>query len=238
MEALRVGVCEDRPEDLRALLRLLAGSPLPCETETFTCGEAFLRRFYPGRYDLVLVDPRMGGAEGLETVSRLRERDGGVPVAFYSSGLEHAAEGYRLRVDRYLTRPCAPEDLGELLALARDRLPARSSLIVPVRGRPVALRPGSIRYAEQDRHSCHIHLRSGEVLRTGMKLGELAGRLPDPPFFQCHKSYLVNLSQVRRLNRELAVFEMRGGGNAYIRRGSLRSAEVAFLQYGFQVSLL
>ena len=114
MEALRVGVCEDRPEDLRALLRLLAGSPLPCETETFTCGEAFLRRFYPGRYDLVLVDPRMGGAEGLETVSRLRERDGGVPVAFYSSGLEHAAEGYRLRVDRYLTRPCAPEDLGEL----------------------------------------------------------------------------------------------------------------------------
>lgn len=236
MNYLRIGICEDIQEELTALLHMLEESFCICEVESYSGGEAFLRSFYPGRYDLILMDIYMGGINGVETVSRIRELDDSVPIAFLTTSTEHALDGYRFHVDRYLIKPYDAGQLDEVLKMALERLSGRPSITVQAQGQKILLPHSQIIYAEQSGHTCVIHTSGGGEVKTVMKMTELAGMLPDPPFLQCHKSYLVNLGHVSRVNRELMVFEMKGGGVAYIRRGSLRSAEQAFYQYMFSIT--
>ena len=236
MNYLKIGVCEDKPEEQALLLGMLGNSSVKCETECYPCGEDFLRSFYPGRFDLVLMDIYMGGISGVETVSKIREQDGIVPIAFLTTSTDHALDGYRFHVDRYLVKPYDAGQLGEVLNMALDRLSGRPSVTVQVQGREVLIPYSQFLFAEQSGHNCLIHTSGGGKVKTVMKIGDLARSLPDPPFFQCHKSYLVNLGHVSRVNRELSMFEMKGGGAAYIRRGSLRTAEQAFHKYMFSLT--
>lgn len=120
-----------------------------------------------------------------------------------------------------------------MLDLAEKRLSMQPAVTILVQGEHVEIPRSKICYAEQDGRSCELHLLGGDVIRTVMKLTELEEMLPNPPFLRCHKSYLVHLGQIQGVNRELSMFEMKNGGNAYIRRASLRSAERAYQQYMF-----
>jgi len=63
--------------------------------------------------------------------------------------------------------------------------------------------PGQIRYVESNRRILHIHT-GDEVIRTYGKLSEFKDLMPQR-FFQCHKSFLVNLAMVDRHEHDCLV---------------------------------
>ena len=227
MEILTVAICEDSAAEYGELASLIDAGGIPCSCEWFRTGAAFLERFYPGRYDLILMDIYMEGLTGVETVARLRERDGNVPVAFITTSLDHAMDGYRLRVSRYLHKPIQPEEVEETLRFAVREKRNLPGLLLSTRQGERHTPFHQIRYAEQSNHDLTVFLTGGRTLTMRERLDNLERRLPAPPFFRCHKSYLVNLTQVRCLDRERNAFEMNEGGAAYIRRPSLRAAAKA-----------
>jgi two-component system, LytTR family, response regulator len=72
-------------------------------------------------------------------------------------------------------------------------------------------------YCEADGNYTHIYITSGEKFISSKNIGYMATLFDDVQFFRCHKSYLVNLNHVRRMNTKdgLKLF-MECGGQATV----------------------
>ena len=226
METLAIAICEDTDSDRDRLEESIALSGVDCACECFESGEAFLERFACGKYDLVFLDVFMGGISGAEVARRVREADPEVMMAFVTTSADFAMEGYRARVERYLLKPYRDEDVSEVVSSAAKRAGLRNERTIEFAGE--AIPHSSIRYVEQNDHATVVHLVGGAERRRRGRLDDIEAELPCPPFYRCHKSYLVNFDHVKNIDRNLNTFELVGGGCAYIRRASLAEARRMF----------
>ncbi|MFA6028949.1 MAG: response regulator [Elusimicrobiota bacterium] len=87
--------------------------------EVFEAGDgpAALARHAEGGVDLVLLDMRLPGMDGVEILRRLRERDAEVPIVMVTGygSEEHAAEVLALGADHYLPKPFSNRELSEVV---------------------------------------------------------------------------------------------------------------------------
>lgn len=234
MEALQAAVCEDDPTEQQNLLALIRQSGIPAQCSVFSSGEAFLASFQPGKFDLIFMDIYMGGLSGVDTVAEIRKSDASVPIAFATTSVDFALEGYRLGVLKYIEKPAEEKDVRELLELALLKRDHRPRLLLKIGGAEAGIPFERILYAEQQAHELLLHLTGGDLLHAAERLDALEPRFSGRGFFRCHKSFLVNLAYVRSLDRELMVFTMQGGENVYIRRKSLAEARRAYESYLFR----
>jgi PAS domain S-box-containing protein len=81
--------------------------------------------------------------------------------------------------------------------------PERKLLRVPVTcgGEIHLLKPEEIIYLKADNIYSQVHAESG-VYHCDLTIGAIAKRLPDDIFFRTHRSYLVNIGKVRKVQRE------------------------------------
>ena len=231
MEPLHIAICEDQAEEKEALLALLAQSGVPCVCTVFSSGEALLEAWRPHEFDLLLMDIYMDGITGLEAVKRLREQGEELPVAFITSSTDHALDSYRLSALKYIEKPVRLKDVTDIVTLARLKKQDAPSLAIHRNGRQENIPVADICYLEQQGHVVNIHLKDETVITTYEKIATMAVRLADQPFFQPHKSYLVHLAFVARVNTDLRCFVMTNGKNIPIRRELMGKARRAW-EYG------
>jgi CheY-like chemotaxis protein len=93
-------------------------------------GQAGLDRFGDGReYDAILLDQRMPGLDGLETLREMKKRRPGVCVLMVTAfaSIELAVDVMRLGATDFLRKPMTPETLrGAVAAAIAGRTPERS----------------------------------------------------------------------------------------------------------------
>jgi DNA-binding NtrC family response regulator len=89
-----------------------------------------------GLFDLMLLDLRMPGLDGLRMVEVLRERGEPVPILMVSGfgTVESAVESLHLGADDFLMKPVDPDVLSARVGEILDRRPTRASLSSPVEG--------------------------------------------------------------------------------------------------------
>jgi two-component system LytT family response regulator len=169
------------------------------------------------RPDLVLLDIQMPKLTGFE-VLELVERD--QAVVFVTAYDEHALRAFEVNAVDYLLKPVAPERLQAALLRARERLLARIPLPVPelVRAarpagsaierilvrdgaRVVVIPVAELDYAEgQDDY---VGLKAkGKVHLKQQTLADLQAGLDPARFVRIHRSYLLNLDRLDRLESE------------------------------------
>lgn len=232
MEELQIALCEDDKEELERLLQLLRKGPVPVRATAFDSGEAFLQDYRPGQFDMVLMDIYMGGITGVETVRRLREREPDLPVAFVTSSQDHALDGYRLKVAKYLEKPVTQADMDDAVALAAGWR-AQAAAEVTLQGKKLQLPVNRLVSAEQKAHYLLLRFAGGRTQQVKGRLDELEPQLAGFPFFRSHKSYLANLSYVTDIDQELLTFHMQEGQDLYIRRDRMKKAKDAWEDWLF-----
>ena len=119
------------------------------------------------------------------------------PTAAYEvCGVHHAL---------LLPRVPEREHVAAVLAKLRQRLQEWTGmpLLVKAHTSEHVVIPNHIWYVESNRRILRIHA-GDEVMRTYGKLTEFMGLMPRH-FFQCHKSFLVNLAMVERLEHDCLV---------------------------------
>ena len=232
MEELKLALCEDDKEEWERLTRLAQAGPVPVRVSVFESGEAFLEEYLPGRFDMVFMDIYMGGISGVETVRRLREQDPELPVAFVTSSQDHALDGYRLKVAKYIEKPVTQADMDDAIALAVQG-PKQAAVEVILQGKKLSLPVNRLVFAEQRAHYLLFWFEGGETRQAKGRLDELEPQLAGLPFFRSHKSYLANLSHVVGMDQELLMFCMKDGQGVYIRRDLLKKAKTAWEDWLF-----
>ena len=228
MEELLIALCEDDADEQKKLISLIQSGRVPAKTTVFDSGEALLGNDPSGSFDLVLMDIYMDGISGVEAARRIRNIDPEIPVAFVTTSKEHALDGYRLNVNRYLEKPVSQKAMDDVLLFALDRRENPPGITILVQGRPLSLPVRRLLYVEQKAHYLTFHLLDNKTIQAKGKLDELMPQLEAFPFFRCHKSYLANLAFVTGIDRELMVFHMRGGEKVYIRRENFKKAREAW----------
>lgn len=236
MSILEIAICEDDPLEQKLLISILERSNISLHYEVFSSGEDFLKSFRAGKYHLIFMDIYLSGISGVETVTEVRKVDLDVFIAFTTSSLDYALEGYRLNVGKYIEKPIQQKSVLDALHLALQKQENTKSILLRIDGRECPVPQNQILYIEQRDHMLTYYLCGQTTVEATGKLDDTEALLDTPPFFRCHKSYLVNLSHVKWLNKEYRVFEMKEGGNVHIRRESLKDAEAEFESYMFEAT--
>ncbi|MEZ5701975.1 MAG: response regulator [Burkholderiaceae bacterium] len=113
--ALRILVVDDDPIQLRVAVRVLR--ELGCAGALANRGETALELLDKQAFDAVLLDLRMPGLSGLETLARLRAKHPTLPVVFISGDDLGANWAFyeKAGANGYLTKPLDMEAFSALL---------------------------------------------------------------------------------------------------------------------------
>ena len=226
-DVLHIAICEDTKPEQDRLLTMLRETETPCSCTLFQSAEELLAVYAPMKFDLLLMDIYMDGITGVEAVTRIRETDRDVSVAFLTTSEDFALAGYRLSALGYLVKPYGKSELEDLLKRAQDAKNAIPALQIRRNGQEERVRLSRLSYLESQGRQVLLHLQDGESIQIYEKLSELLPQLPEEFFFPCHKSYCVNLSQVQYIDKELSCFSMANGDNVPIRRLRMAAAKQA-----------
>jgi len=215
--SLKVLIVDDE-EPARALLREYLGAQPGVEI-VGECRNGFeaVKAVNDLSPDLVFLDiqmPKLNGFEVLELLGRE------VAVVFATAFDEHAIRAFEVNAVDYILKPVSPERVKTALERARSRLASRSPLPasdIVAAARPagtslsrIVVRQGprvhvipvdKLDYAEAQ--DDYISLRSeGKSYLKQQTLSELEASLDRARFVRVHRSYLLNLDRLVRIETE------------------------------------
>lgn len=207
---LRVLIVDDEPLARLRLRRLLEAPGGPPVTVVGEADDAItaLAALAAGPCDLVLLDIRLPGRDGLKLAEGLRQAPQPPAVVFVTAHAEHAVRAFELEAVDYLTKPVRRDRLVIALARVLQRRAAAAGapppdaqpvLVLHERGRVLRLPVGEILYLKAGQKYVSVISRAGEWLIDD-SLAELEQRL-GPGFLRVHRNALVALAAVRALTR-------------------------------------
>jgi DNA-binding NtrC family response regulator len=87
------------------------------QVETAESAEAALQKMHQGPYDLILLDIKMPGMDGITLQKRIKEIDSEVVIIIMTAyaSVETAVEALKLGAFDYVTKPFDPDDLSRLV---------------------------------------------------------------------------------------------------------------------------
>ena len=214
-DTLRVVIVDDEPlarTVVREFLKHHPGVEVVAE-----CGNGFdaVKAVTDLSPDLMFLDvqmPKLNGFEVLELIGRQ------VPVIFTTAYDQYALRAFEVHAVDYLLKPFSEERFSEALTRARSRLqshepvPDIDSLVAESRPKSgplerVLIRDGSqvhvipvekIDYVEAQDDYVGIHT-GGKTLLKEQTLGDLEGQLDPRRFVRIHRSYLLNIERLTRV---------------------------------------
>ena len=223
MSRLRIAIVDDE-EPARQVLREYLSSDPDIEVVA-ECANGFeaVKAVAERHPDLLLLDvqmPKLNGFEVLELVGRE------AAVIFTTAYDEYALRAFAVHAIDYLLKPFGKERLQEAIARARRRLAQTAAAVVStqlaVDARPpgawisrIVIRDGAnvhvipldkVDYAEAQDDYVSVHTGDRSLLKE-QSMAELERQLDPQRFVRIHRSYLLNLDRLARI--ELAAKDSR-----------------------------
>jgi two-component system LytT family response regulator len=164
--------------------------------------------------DLVFVDINMPGMSGLEFA---RQVPAEVQLVFTTGHSDYAIDGFELAITDFLLKPISLQRFSRACKLVEDRLEISSyskeqEAVLYVRNGHdlVKVRIKDLMYIKADNNYL-VFVEKDRYTLSRMTVGEALKKLPPGQFCRVHKSYVVNLRYVEKVQSERIII-----GKAYI----------------------
>lgn len=198
---MRVGICDDNDQARLMVSGWLKARPevTPRNISEFRCGEALLEHLRRFVLDIVFLDCKMDGMDGIETARHIRRRDNRLVIILLTDFTDYARFGYGADIMDYILKSEFSAQADQVFAKAAKRIKENSS-------KTYAVRTGYGLYHLEIADILYIesHARKKEVVMRDEQTYEFYGRIDDIEndlkkygFIRPHGSFLVNSSYVR-----------------------------------------
>lgn len=199
---IRIGICDDIYDDrmqIRSLLeRILEHKGIQSTFVEFSSGEKLLRflETHTGELDILFLDMKMMGIDGMETARRIRQSDTDLGLVFVTSYADRVFDGYTVGALAYLMKPARQSQLEEIVNRVLAGLYQKENQTFFCRYGDVTYRVpyGKILYFASDRRIITCVTKEREFTFYD-KLDQVAAQVGEQ-FVRIHQRYLVNALMV------------------------------------------
>lgn len=157
------------------------------------------------RYLVIVMDIEWnGGADGIAAAQRIKQLDADARIIYMTGYTERYVQQIFLtpaNISGFLMKPVDEKLLAENLRKVweEERENEKKRLLVKYKGTMLSIPFDEITYLESAGHLITIHTRTGKH-NCYDRLEKLSEGLPDC-FIQCHKSYVVNMNEIQRIEK-------------------------------------
>ena len=179
--------------------------------------------------DLLLMDVHIqGDYDGIELTQEIRKENPYIPVVFITSMRDDMTFRRASRTGRiqFIVKPFSDLQLQRAIELAVQDIELVAAnkgsvtekwetdlilddhVFVKTGNRLEKIKLGDLLYIEADDKHCYLHVPDKRYI-VHMPLKQLRQQMDEDLFFQSHRSYLINISQIKSINLEeqLIVFD-------------------------------
>lgn len=195
---IRIAICDDEAAIREQLSGYLKEYPMELAVDVYAGGEELL--LCENAYEIILLDIDMEGKSGIETAEELRRRDKSVKIIYITNYSDYTVFAFAVHAFAYLLKPVERKVLYEQLdeAFLYMQIPRTEMMEFMTEEGLVRLDSAEI--------LCFEYFERRVLLRTQKhtyvlkrKITELAQELGEETFFMPHKSFIVNLYAVKRI---------------------------------------
>lgn len=160
---------------------------------------AFLES-YQRQYDLVFMDIRMPGIDGMAAAEKLREMDSTVVLIFITSLAQYAVQGYAVEALDYILKPVSYGGFFLKMQRAAERCSRKREcrLLLNTNSGAVQMQEPELCYVEIFDHHIRYHTLQANYDAYGT-LKSVERSLPARAFFRCNNQCIVNLRYVTKV---------------------------------------
>ncbi|RJW54146.1 DNA-binding response regulator [Clostridiales bacterium TF09-2AC] len=205
---LSIGICDDDIHMLTYLEKLCQKLLPDCKVAMYHTGSELLRS--RADFDIILMDIKMEGVDGLETVRQLRDNtyagfSRSPSVIFITAYDEYVFEALDLFAFQYLLKPLDENKFERVLLAAVSECSRQTEEALTFHTKSCHFRiiPSRILYIESNLRKVMIHTEK-EAVEIYATMAELEQRL-DSRFYRCHRGYLVNFEKIEKYDRKSIV---------------------------------
>ena len=234
---LKIGICDDREEELeqiRDLLRRAVGDSA-CEAELycFRRSREIIEKIEsdPFFFDMLFLDLYIDDRLGFDIAEMIRKKNRRCAVIFITAFADRMAESFRYLTSAYLVKPVDENSLKAAFRTALAHLDAAPAFHLHLKGEERAVPFDRNVYLESRLKDVLLFCAGRrEPLVFRGRLSELGG-LPAEYFHPCHKSFVVNFSYVSRVDKSAHEIVLRGGARIPVSRRYYRQIVGDFMEF-------
>jgi len=218
MLKVKTVIIEDEQQDLDLIQNLLQSYPeleIVATARDVDNAVAVITLHKP---DLIFLDINLYGRLSFEILDVINNIKLNPKVIFSTAYDDYMGRAFKYAAFDYLLKPINRQELKDTLirffqtyhqtdfSSSYDKLLKTNKKLIfnTVEGYEVVA-PERIVFLEtlKGQSYTQLHLVDGSEILVTKNIGEIAGKLPDTDFFKLHRSYIINLNFVKKVNRIL-----------------------------------
>lgn len=232
---LQIAICDDEVYYRKTIQKLLEAylkkHHLEYAIHTFVSGKVFLEQTENAvNYDIVFMDINMEEIDGIQTAMQMRSFHSDTHIVLVTAFINYVLEGYKVNAVRYIMKDSLNTAIDECMDAILQKMKISHVSFSFVEGQR-KLYTDNILYVESRKHkSIFYYMESGIVTyQIYDKLDTIEQRLSGYDFLRIHKSYLVNMRHIKKINNYIVTLD--NGEELTVPRSRFQFVKEAFVAY-------
>lgn len=238
---MKIAICDDSMKDLTLLEGLLeqyhqSNATTDFQVEKFSNSSELQEKIQrKDLSDIYILDILMTPANGIALGNEIRKYNSESAIIYITSSDDFALDAFHIRAVRYLLKPVQKNLFFEALDYAFSYVELKKGPMYPIKTKNglQSVPCSRIEYVENASRMLNVHLTDGHVITSIFirksfedELGEL---LQNKCFLQVHKSFLINLNHVKKLDGSNVI--MSNGDNIPVSKKNTANVKRQYLLF-------
>lgn len=162
--------------------------------------------------DLLFLDIELAGELGISVAEEVNRQQPETLIVFVSSYPYYVTDTYKVDAVQFLVKPLQHDVFTQVMEQVWRRYQAKHAYYVRrCEGEPMAIVKSQVVYIAAQKRILTAFLANGNKRQYYGTLAEEEQTLAETGFVRCHKSYLVNLNYVQRMDRKGIIVKFLNG---------------------------
>ena len=236
---IRIACCDDEKQQLELYKTMFTNiemrQDIKLNVEYFLSGNFMLERFQSEKnpFDLVYLDMDMDEKSGLDLAKEIRQNyHSDCLILFLTNYPKYMQNSFDVRAFQYMIKPVQFDEFEKKFNAARKYLEKddKNGVVLKIDEDNVVFFTNEIYYIEKEKSSKQflVYLEDKCVVAKGV-LSAIENQLLEQHFMRTHRSYLVNMKHIRRIQKNDLVLS--NGNLVPISRRKEKELKQQFMRY-------